>query len=216
MKYKVVLFDLDGTLLDTLADLTDAVNVTLRKWNKPEVDADTVRRSLGHGAEYLLACASGEAVGSDMLKEMKAFYIPYYAEHSDVKTEPYPGMIELLKNLGETGVKCAVISNKPDSAVKVLAEKKFPGMLSLAVGESETVKAKPDPSGILSAMESCGGTRADTLYVGDSEVDVITAKNAGMTSIGVAWGFRDAEALRAEDADYIVYHADEIFDIVKG
>ena len=216
MKYKVVLFDLDGTLLDTLADLTDAVNVTMRIWNKPEVDSDTVRRSLGHGAGHLLACAAGVEDDDDIVKDMKEFYIPYYAEHSDIKTEPYPGIIDLLKNLQANGIKCAVISNKPDRATKLLAEKKFSGMLSLAVGESETVKAKPDPAGVLFAMKECGGIPEETLYVGDSEVDIITAKNAGMTSIGVAWGFRDAETLKAQDSDHIVYRADEIFDIANG
>ena len=216
MRYTTVLFDLDGTLLDTLDDITDAVNYTLFHFGKPIVERDAVRRLLGHGAEFLLAGASGECRGTEALEKIKDFYLPYYELHSDIKTAPYPGIIKLVSDLKDAGVNCAVVSNKPDGAVKALAKIKFDGVFKLAVGESETIKAKPDPSGVISAMHALGGDLSNTIYVGDSEVDVLTAKNAGIPVIGVSWGFRDEDVLRREGADYVVSDAQEIFDIVNG
>ncbi len=215
MKYKAVLYDMDGTVLDTLADLTDAVNVSLRRFGLPEQPAMHVRDVLGNGARRLIMGCLPENTDEKTVDAVLEFYKPYYDAHCREKTAPYPGITELMQRLRDAGVKQAVVSNKPDGAVKELAELFFGGLIESAVGESETVRLKPCPDAVLAAAKLMGVSKDECVYVGDSEVDIETARRAGMDCISVAWGFRDEDMLRAEGASCIVHSAEELFEALK-
>lgn len=215
MKYKAVLYDMDGTVLDTLADLTDAVNVSLRRFGLPEQPAMHVRDVLGNGARRLIMGCLPENTDEKTVDAVLEFYKPYYDAHCREKTAPYPGITELMQRLRDAGVKQAVVSNKPDGAVKELAELFFGGLIESAVGESETVRLKPCPDAVLAAAKLMGVSKDECVYVGDSEVDIETARRAGMDCISVAWGFRDEDMLRAEGAACIVHSVDELFEALK-
>ena len=204
-----ILFDLDGTLLDTLGDLHAATNAVLRSFGYPERTMDEVRRFVGNGARVLIqqAVPEGEAHRVD---EVLAAFQPYYAAHCDILTRPYPGIPELLSKLGEK-YPLAVVSNKPDRAVKELAKIYFPALY--ARGESADCPRKPAPDMVRMAMQALGAENC--IYVGDSEVDVLTAKNAGVPCIAVTWGFRDVEILRAAGAEYFCHHAADLPAIIE-
>ncbi len=215
MKYKAVLYDMDGTVLDTLADLTDAVNAALRRFGLPEQPAVRVRAALGNGARRLITACLPENTDEATAEAVLTFYKPYYDAHCREKTAPYPGILPLMQRLRDAGVKQAVVSNKPDSAVKELAELFFGGLITSAVGESETVRLKPCPDAVLAAARLMGVDREECVYVGDSEVDIATARSAGMDCISVAWGFRDEDMLRASGASLIVRSAEELYEALK-
>ena len=206
MAVQGVLWDMDGTVLDTLEDLWAAVNVSLRRFSLPEVSLDRVRAGLGNGAAHLISvCAPAER-----REEVLAFYKPWYDAHCNVKTGPYPGILPLMARLRERGVKQAIISNKPDPAVQELARSYFPGLLETAVGESASVRRKPNPDAVLAAVRQMGLDVADCVYVGDTEVDLATARNAGMACVAVTWGFRSREQLIAAGATRIAGTAEEL------
>ena len=211
MAVQGVLWDMDGTVLDTLEDLWAAVNVSLCRFDLPEVSLDRVRAGLGNGAAHLISvCAPAER-----REEVLAFYKPWYDAHCNVKTGPYPGILPLMARLRERGVKQAIISNKPDPAVQELAKSYFPGLLDSAVGESPTVRRKPNPDAVLAAVKQMGLTAADCVYVGDTEVDLATAKNAGMACIAVSWGFRSREQLLAAGATELAATAEELEKLLE-
>ena len=190
-----ILFDLDGTLLDTMADLTDAVNYALGVHGYPSRTMDEVRSFVGNGAARLLALAVPE--GEDYQPAL-ATYQAYYRTHCQIKTGPYPGVVEALAQLSKH-YPIAIVSNKPDAATKTLCADYFPGVL--ARGEAADCPRKPAPDMLFQAMKTLGVDKA--IYVGDSEVDVITAGNAGMPCISVTWGFRDREELLEAGAKYL-------------
>ena len=206
MAVKAVLWDMDGTVLDTLEDLWAAVNVSLRRFGLPEASREAVRAGLGNGARHLISCVAPEALREPVL----AFYKPWYDAHCNEKTRPYPGILPLMERLRAAGVRQALISNKPDPAVQELARSYFPGLLELAVGESETVRRKPNPDAVLAAVARMGLAPSDCVYVGDTEVDLATARNAGMACIAVSWGFRSREQLLAAGAVRIADTAGEL------
>ena len=208
MKYKAVLFDMDGTVLDTLGDLAAAVNHTLREFSMPERSIAEVAAALGNGAAYLIAHTVPAGTPKELTDKVLAAYAPYYDAHCDILTGPYDGIVPLMQKLRERGVKLAVISNKQDTAVKPLAEKYFPGRLEIAVGESAEVRRKPNPDAVLAALCHIGVEREDAIYVGDTEVDLQTARNAGMECASVDWGFRTREQL-------VEIGAEHIFDTVQ-
>ena len=208
MKYKAVLFDMDGTVLDTLGDLAAAVNHTLREFSMPERSIAEVAAALGNGAAYLIAHTVPAGTPKELTDKVLAAYAPYYDAHCDILTGPYDGIVPLMQKLRERGVKLAVISNKQDTAVKPLAEKYFPGLLEIAVGESAEVRRKPNPDAVLAALRHIGVERGDAIYVGDTEVDLQTARNAGMECASVDWGFRTREQL-------VKIGAEHIFDTVQ-
>lgn len=208
MKYKAVLFDMDGTVLDTLGDLAAAVNHTLREFSMPECSIAEVAAALGNGAAYLIAHTVPDGTPKELTDKVLAAYAPYYDAHCDILTGPYDGIVPLMQKLRERGVKLAVISNKQDTAVKPLAEKYFPGLLEIAVGESAEVRRKPNPDAVLAALRHIGVEREDAIYVGDTEVDLQTARNAGMECASVDWGFRTREQL-------VEIGAEHIFDTVQ-
>lgn len=208
MKYKAVLFDMDGTVLNTLGDLAAAVNHTLREFSMPERSIAEVAAALGNGAAYLIAHTVPDGTPKELTDKVLAAYAPYYDAHCDILTAPYDGIVPLMQKLRERGVKLAVISNKQDTAVKPLAEKYFPGLLEIAVGESAEVRRKPNPDAVLAALRHIGVEREDAIYVGDTEVDLQTARNAGMECASVDWGFRTREQL-------VEIGAEHIFDTVQ-
>ena len=208
MKYKAVLFDMDGTVLNTLGDLAAAVNHTLREFSMPERSIAEVAAALSNGAAYLIAHTVPAGTPKELTDKVLAAYAPYYDAHCDILTGPYDGIVPLMEKLRDRGVKLAVISNKQDTAVKPLAEKYFPGLLEIAVGESTEVRRKPNPDAVLAALRHIGVEREDAIYVGDTEVDLQTARNAGMEFASVDWGFRTREQL-------VEIGAEHIFDTVQ-
>lgn len=198
MRYTTAIFDLDGTLLDTLDDLTDAVNATLRSFGYPERTRDEVRCFVGNGARLLIERSLGGV--PENFEEIFAFYDEYYTSHSMIKTAPYPGVCEALRELVKREVKIAVVSNKQDKAVKALVRKFFGDCCSVAVGESKKVRRKPAPDSVNAAIEELFSEKYECVYIGDSDVDIETAKNAGIDCISVTWGFRDRDFLTAHGA----------------
>lgn len=216
MKYKAVLFDMDGTVLDTLGDLTDALNRAMREFDMPEHTQEEAASYLGNGAARLIACAVPEGTPPELTERVLAFYAPWYDSHCQIKTAPYAGIVPLMERLRARGVKLAVISNKQDTAVKPLAARHFPGLLEIAVGESETVRRKPNPDAVLAALEHMGAAREESIYVGDTEVDIATARNAGIDCAAVTWGFRTRECLKREGAGHIFDTAEALGDFLLG
>ena len=216
MKYKAVLYDMDGTVLDTLGDLVNAVNYTLEHFNMPKRGEKEIMGFLGNGAKNLITKSAAEGSSPELIEEMLAFYLPWYNSHCTILTAPYPGIIELMQELKACGVKQAVISNKQDSAVKPLAAQYFPGLLESALGESEQVKKKPNPDSVLAALKELGVDKADAIYVGDSEVDVQTAINADMDCAAVSYGFRSEEELIAAGSKVICHSVEELRQFIIG
>lgn len=204
-----ILFDLDGTLLDTLGDLHASTNAVLRSFGYPERTIDEVRRFVGNGARVLIQQAVPEGEGH-RVDEVLAAFQSYYAAHCDILTRPYPGIPELLTALGEK-YPLAVVSNKPDRAVKELAKIYFPALY--ARGESADCPRKPAPDMVYAAMKALDADCC--VYVGDSEVDVLTAKNAGVPCIAVTWGFRDVDTLRAAGAEYFCHTAADLPKMIE-
>ena len=213
--YDTIIFDLDGTLLDTLDDLWLAVNAALEKFTLPLRSKEEVRAFIGDGIVKLMQRASGVCEG-ERFDGILAEFKRYYGEHCEDNTKPYDGVVELLKALQAKGIKTAVVSNKADFAVKKLAKGYFDGLLLEAVGENEAggIRKKPAPDSVLAVMERLGADSKATVYVGDSDVDVLTAKNAGVDCICVTWGFRDKEFLLANGATVFVDTPKEILTAI--
>ena len=210
MRYKAVLFDMDGTVLDTLDDLADSVNRSLREFGLPEVSRFQVGQSLGNGAKYLIRHCLPEGSDEAFCEQVLAFYKPWYDAHCRIKTKPYDGILQLMVALRADGIRQAIISNKPDSAVQELAEAFFPRLMDVVIGESPAVKRKPSPDTVLAAASQMGLMASDCVYIGDTEVDLETARNAGMDCIPVSWGFRTEEQLRAAGAEEIIRSPEDL------
>ena len=209
MRYTTVLFDLDGTLLDTLDDLTDAVNRTLQRYDLPQRTRQEVRSFLGNGAKYLMEHAA-PGLDTDRFDALLRDYKADYDKNCRIKTAPYPGVDVLLRALKDAGIRTGIVSNKPDSAVQPLFEAFFADTMDTAVGERAGIRRKPAPDTVLAAMERLGATADKTLYVGDSEVDIETARNAGVACASVTWGFRDPDTLKDSGADMLFDSADAL------
>lgn len=205
---------MDGTLLDTLEDLRDAVNVGLASKNYPARDLEEIRQFVGNGVQVLLEKAVPEDTPEADMKACLAVFKEYYAKHWQDKTKPYDGIRELLAALKERNIKTAVISNKYDEAVLQLCRDYFPGSFDSARGERSGIPRKPAPDGVYSILEELGTAKENAIYVGDSEVDMETAHNAGLTSVGVTWGFRERPLLEAKGADYIIDSPEELLEIL--
>ena len=192
-----ILFDLDGTLLNTLEDLLDATNYALEVCGYPKRTLPELRRFVGNGAENQIRMSLPEGASPEEVQRVLKIYKPYYTEHCQVKTRPYDGILEALAVLKEK-YPIAVVSNKPDAAVKALCAELFPGIFAL--GEAPDCPRKPAPDMVFKACRAIG---ADTcVYVGDSEVDVRTAKNAGVPCLSVLWGFRDREEIEQAGGEF--------------
>ncbi len=215
MKYKAAIFDLDGTLLDTLDDLWDAVNHTMDMYGFPRRTRDEVRSFVGNGVERLIELSVPDGLNNPKFTEAVASYRAYYAANSEHKTAPYAGVTGLIRNLLADGVAVSVVSNKPHGSTVTLCAKYFPD-IAVVCGEREAegIRRKPYPDTVFRAVEDLGLTVGDCVYIGDSEVDIRTAANAGMDCISVLWGFRDEDCLRAEGATVFVRSADELYDAI--
>lgn len=193
-----ILFDLDGTLLSTLEDLTDAVNYMLRHYGLPERTIEEVRTFVGYGAEHLIRFSLPGKASDPEVAEALATYQCYYATHSKIKTRPYDGILQALEQIHRE-FPIAIVSNKPDIATKPLCRDYFGGDI-FALGQSDAFPKKPAPDMLRGAMQAIGVESC--IYVGDSEVDVQTAKNAGVPCLSVLWGFRDKECLTNHGATH--------------
>ncbi|MDO4846297.1 MAG: HAD-IA family hydrolase [Oscillospiraceae bacterium] len=210
MRYDAVLFDMDGTLLDTLEDICDAANYTLRALGYPERTLAEMRRFVGNGAEMQMRRALGAGADEETVRRALAVYKPYYAAHCQIKTKPYAGLTELMRELKDEGFKLAVVSNKPDEAAKPLARQHFGALPDAVMGETARRRRKPAPDMVDDALRELGAERSRAVYVGDSEVDIETARNAGIACISVCWGFRDKEQLIAAGAAELAADAAEL------
>lgn len=195
-----VIFDLDGTLLDTLEDLTDSVNYAMEQFGFPLHTIAEVRTFVGNGAPKLLERSIPQGAAHPDYEAALAAFKAHYAEHCEDKTRPYEGVPEMLAELKEQGYHLAIVSNKFDGAVKKLCKKYFGEFISVSIGESAEVKRKPAPDTVYRALHELESDASRAVYVGDSEVDIQTAKNASLPCISVTWGFRTEEKLRSEGA----------------
>ena len=210
MRYDAVLFDLDGTVLDTVEDIADSLNRALKSHGFPQVSPAQAESFLGNGTRRLVELAlpedCPEAVKEDVIGEYRGLYDRFCHE----KTRPYRGMVELMKALKEAGVKTAIVSNKPDSMVQTLERVYYPGVPDIVLGEREGLARKPAPDMVLFALNAIGAEAARSIYVGDTEVDIQTARNAGMGCISVPWGFRSREQLEAAGAKPVAGSVEEL------
>ncbi len=214
---KLVIFDLDGTLLNTIADLGNAANHTLKELGLPQHTLDEYRLMVGNGMRKLIMRALPHDKASDetIVDSTLAKFLEYYAEHIDVYTQPYPGIPELIKTFSTEGFKLAVASNKIQAGAERLIEKFFPGIPFVAVmGNSPKYPLKPDAAVVEYIMKKAGTDRAHTVMVGDSGTDIQTAQNAGIPIIAVSWGFRPCHELTA--ANYIADTTDQIQRILES
>ena len=204
MAYQTILFDMDGTVLDTLEDLWASTNAVLRALGRPERTLEEIRSFVGNGAANQIRCAMPAGSSDEAVADALARYRVYYAAHCREHTRPYPGIVPMLETLAAAGRRLAVVSNKPDGAVHALSEEHFGGLLPVAIGETPERRRKPAPDAVEAALAALGADKAGAVYVGDSEVDVATARNAGLPLIAVSWGFRSRDQLIAAGAETIV------------
>ena len=215
MKYHTILFDLDGTLLNTLEDLTDAVNYVMESFDFPNHSIEDVRRFVGNGIRVLMQRAIPEGEKNPRFDEAFALFKTYYLAHNKVKTRPYDGIMELLGELKKRGVHMAIVSNKNQPTVEALCEEEFQGLISVAVGDGEGRARKPAPDGPMEAIRRLGLSGTDgVLYVGDSEVDAQTAENAGLGCVLVTWGFRTRQEMAPYAAFSFIDRPEELLEFV--
>lgn len=211
--YKAVIFDLDGTLLNTLTDLYNSVNHALRTFGFPERTIDEVRRFIGNGVKKLMERSTPEGTSEKVNEECLDCFRAHYLQHMSDNTAPYEGVNELIGRLREKGIRTAVVSNKLHSAVVDLCKDYFEG-IEEAIGVSVEAERKPNPVNVIKVLDTFGITADECIYVGDSEVDVQTAHNAEVKCIGVTWGFRDETELIENGADFIAHNAEEVFKLI--
>lgn len=213
---KLVIFDLDGTLLNTIADLGEACNYALRQLGYSEHALSTYNYMVGNGVRKLVERAEPDA-DAETVERLLAIFREYYDQHSTDNTRPYPGIPELLRTLTDNGVAVAVASNKYQSAVEHIIAHFFPDIPFAAVaGQVDMRPVKPDPSIVFAILNEHPTPKAEVLYVGDSGVDMETARRACVESVGVSWGFRPVSELRKTYADHIVTNPSEILEIVNS
>lgn len=210
-----VIFDLDGTLLNTLEDLAGSVNYALRENGYPERALFEVRRFLGNGIRYLMRCAVPENISDEDYEKTFKCFRSHYLVHCLDKTKPYEGMIVLLEELKTRHFKLAIVSNKLQPAVEELNARFFSDVVNVAIGESKGIRRKPAPDTVLMALQQLNSTAEDAVYIGDSEVDILTAQQAGLPCISVLWGFRDHDFLLAHGAKVLVETPAEILQKIE-
>jgi phosphoglycolate phosphatase len=210
MKCDTFIFDLDGTLLDTLADLAGSCNYALRTNGMPERTIDEVRRFVGNGVKKLMERAVPDGMENQKFEKTYADFRQHYLVHSLDTTKPYPGIMEMLSSLKADGKNIAVVSNKFYTATQELCQHFFGDYVSVAIGERDNIRKKPAPDTVNEALRQLGVGRENAVYIGDSDVDIDTARNSSMPCISVLWGFRDKQFLIEHGATTFVSSPDEI------
>ena len=215
MKYKLVIFDMDGTILNTLEDLTDSTNATLEHFGYPVHSIEDVRHFVGNGIRKLIERAVPSGLSTERIDEVYRYFLDYYAKHCADKTKPYDGILDLIRTLRKEGCKTAVVSNEAVMAVQELCKDYFDGLFDFAVGEREGVRRKPAPDAVEHVLDTLQITKKDAVYIGDSEVDVQTAINAGLDSVIVLWGFRERELLEQYGAKVFAQDTKECLRLLQ-
>lgn len=217
MRKNILIFDLDGTLLNTLNDLADSTNYALRYFKYPERTINEVRNFVGNGVAKLIERAIPDGLNNPNFDKCLTIFKEHYAKNMYNKTAPYDGILKMLEELKSHGCKIAVVSNKFDAAVKELCKKYFPNLIDIAIGENEAggVKKKPAPDTVLKALKELGGNISDAVYLGDSEVDIQTAENSNIPCISVTWGFKSKEFLLENNARILVNTPQEITEFLE-
>ena len=216
MKYSLVIFDMDGTILNTLDDMTDSVNVILEKYNLPLHTLDEVRYMVGNGIPKLIERAIPQGRDNPDFDNILKDFISWYEAHCAIKTAPYEGVVDCIKKLRAAGLKIAVNTNKVEQAAVALCDDYFPGLFDVISGSRPGMPPKPAPDGIYEILSRAGmdgksdGQKA--VFIGDSDVDMQTGMNAGLDVIGVDWGFRGKDFLREHGAEVIMMNAAELGD----
>ena len=215
-KYDTVIFDLDGTLMDTLEDLADAVNEILSRNGYPVRTIREVRRIVGNGLRQTLTLCLPEGTKQEVVDRLLPEFASYYQENCQIKTKPYDGIEDTLRGLSARGFKLAIVSNKRDEAVKTLNREYFAEYVRVAIGENESagIRKKPAPDTVYQALRELGSSREQAVYVGDSEVDRMTAENAGLPCVSVDWGFRDREELEKLKPAWLISRPEELLKIL--
>lgn len=213
-KYDVILFDLDGTVLDTLADLVNSVNHVLAEFGYPLRSTEEIRSFLGNGIRKLMERALPGAVESERFEEILNCFREYYTAHCEEETKPYSGITSMIEKMKAEGITVGLVSNKNDGAVQALVKSFFPGIFDVVVGQQEPITPKPASDMVDFALKILGLPNERCLYVGDSEVDRMTAQNAGMDCALVTWGFRDPEFLAVLDAKVLISQPNELISFV--
>ncbi|MDO4475214.1 MAG: HAD family hydrolase [Lachnospiraceae bacterium] len=216
MKYRLAIFDLDGTILDTLEDLTASTNAALAANALPGRNLEEVRAFVGNGIRNLIEKAVPTGTLPAMTDRVFEDFKTHYAVHCADRTCPYPGIPELIRKIREAGMKTAVVSNKGDFAVQSLCRDYFEGLLDFAVGEREGIRRKPAPDSVFECLRHFDLQVEDAVYIGDSEVDASTAANAGMDLIAVTWGFRSEEVLQGSGAKVLAHEAAQLEKLLLG
>lgn len=214
MKFKAIIFDLDGTLLNTLEDLFDSMNHVLDAYGHRNITLEQARSYVGNGIERFLELSLPQGKDNKDFVKCLQLFKAHYSINMENKTKPYDGVIELLKEIKQRNYKTAIVSNKFNAAVKQMCPKYFNGYIDVAIGESEKVRKKPAPDSIYMALEQLGVDKSQACYIGDSDVDANTAGNAGMVFVGVSWGFRDKELLYSLGAVTVIDRPEQLLDII--
>lgn len=212
--YKAVIFDMDGTILNTLDDLANAVNYTMSKMGMPTHTTEEVRTYVGNGLHKTIERAVPPGTSDVDLEKAYGIMVDFYRKNCNICTRPYDGIVELIKEIRNRGVKTAVISNKNNGAVTDLCDAMFDGCFDFSLGEIEGVPLKPHRDMVDITLNNLGVEARNCIYVGDSEVDIMTAHNADMKCISVTWGFRDKAHLEKNGADILVSSPSEILEIL--
>lgn len=209
-KYKTYIFDLDGTLLSTLADLAASTNYALRTHHMPERSLDEVRRFVGNGVKKLMERAIPDGLNNPLFEETFTTFRQHYMQHNLDTTQPYPGIMQLLEQLKAEGKNIAVVSNKFYAATRELCRHFFGDLVPVAIGEREDIRKKPAPDTVIEALRELGVDKEGAVYIGDSDVDIMTAKNSGMPCVSVLWGFRDKEFLLEHGATTLISQPEDM------
>lgn len=216
MEKKLAIFDMDGTILNTLEDLTDSTNYALRSCQMPEHTIDEVRQYVGNGIRKLIERAVPEGTSEAECDHVFDVFMKHYEVHCYDKTRPYPGIMEFMRELKKKGCLLAVVSNKADEAVQILCERFFDGIFDCAMGERAGVPKKPAPDSVLNTMKELGISKEESIYIGDSDVDLATACNSGLEHVIVTWGFRDRPFLEEKGAVNFADTPEEILPFIVG
>ena len=215
-KYELAVFDMDGTILYTLDDICNGVNEALVRHGLPRRDIDSIRRNIGHGIRHEIESSVPEGTDESVIDAVFHDFHAWYEVHCNDNTRPYEGIVELLQSLKEEGIRCAVVSNKADYAVQALCRQYFPGQFDMAVGQREGIRSKPAPDSVYAVLRRLAIDPDRAVFIGDSDVDVETAQNAGLPCWAVDWGYRDRAVLEAAGATAVFSNAAALQQALLG